>query len=313
MTPTTDNTPTLATRGRALIDALPLTAALFGVALAWLSWPDVANSDGEVPPLQPIETRSAEALERAFTGYDYGWPAQQVPPVSVQAFPPDLADTPTDTKKSLFFRTLLPLVLAENARIEAQREALARAAQAGLTDERRREIIAPLAREYGVDGDPLAATTAASLKNRVNTVPPALALAQAAKESGWGTSRFARQGNNLFGEWTWDASQGMSPRDAAADADHYVRRFTNLRESVRSYLNNLNTHDAYDRFRSLRARAQAAGRVMTPAEMTGGLENYSQRGWDYVDEVRAMITTNRLSQVVANVRLTPLAERVAQR
>ncbi|AUB79110.1 peptidoglycan hydrolase [Gammaproteobacteria bacterium 2W06] len=313
MTPATDNAPTFVSRGRALIDALPLTAALFGVALAWLSWPDVANSDGEVPPLQPIETRTAVALERAFTGYGYGWPAQQVPPVSVQAFPPDLAETVTDTKKSLFFRTLLPLVLAENARIEAQREDLARAAQSGLPDERRREILGRLADEYGVEGDPLADATAAALKSRVNTVPPALALAQAAKESGWGTSRFARQGNNLFGEWTWDASQGMTPRDAAADADHFVRRFTNLRASVRSYLNNLNTHDAYARFRSLRARARAAGRAMTPTEMTGGLEKYSQRGWDYVREVRAMITTNQLSQRVANVRLTPLAERVAQR
>lgn len=313
MTTTTDNTPAPAGTWRALVDALPLTGMLLGIALAWLSWPDVANSDGEVPPLQPVDTETADALERVFSAYGYGWPADQVPPVSVQGFPADLGEQPTGAKKSLFFRTLLPLVLAENARIADQRETLMQAIDGRLPAARRSEVLTALAAEYGVETEPLTDATARTLRARVDTVPPALALAQAAKESGWGTSRFALEGNNLFGEWTWDASQGMTPRNRAADADHFVRRFDNLRASVRSYLNNLNRHAAYDHFRALRGEARRAGRAMTPMEMAGGLDQYSERGWDYVKEVRAMITTNRLAQVMANARLTRLPERVAQR
>lgn len=313
MATTTDNPPAPAGTLRAVIDALPLTATLTAIVLTWLSWPDVANSDGDVPPLQPVEARSAEALEATFADFGYAWPADQVPPVSVQTFPHDLAETRTPVKKSLFFRTLLPLVLAENARIEAQRESLMKAIDGDLPEARRVAILTRLAGEYGVDTDPLTDATARTLRARVDTVPPALALAQAAKESGWGTSRFALEGNNLFGEWTWDASQGMTPRERSADADHFVRRFETLRISVRSYLNNLNRHGAYERFRTLRTEARQAGRGMTPAQMAGGLEQYSERGLAYVNEVRAMITTNRLDRVMANARLTELPERIAQR
>ncbi|RZU99574.1 glucosaminidase domain-containing protein [Spiribacter vilamensis] len=313
MATTTDNNPASAGMLRTIIDALPLTATLAAIAVTWLTWPDTAASDGDVPPLQPVKVSSAEALQGVFTDAGYAWPADQVPPVSVQSFPNDLAETRTEVKKSLFFRTLLPLVLAENARIEAQREELMAAIAGDLPEDRQTEVLAQLSREYGVKTDPEADATAQTLRARVDAVPPALALAQAAKESGWGTSRFALEGNNLFGEWTWDASQGMTPRNRNADADHFVRRFETLRISVRSYLNNLNRHDAYERFRSLRTRARQAGRDMTPAQMAGGLERYSERGMAYVDEVRAMITTNRLDRVMANVRLTELPERVAQR
>ena len=340
MTTITDNTPAPPGPLRLIIDALPLSAALVTIVVTWLSWPDTAISDGDevpplqpvegrsddapplqpvearsddVPPLEPVEARSAEALQTVFADVGYVWPADQIPPVSVQSFPNDLAETRTEVKKSLFFRTLLPLVLAENARIEAQREDLMGAVEGNRPEARRVEILTQLAREYGVKTDPLADATARTLKARVDTVPPALALAQAAKESGWGTSRFALEGNNLFGEWTWDASQGMTPRNRNADADHFVRRFETLRLSVRSYLNNLNRHAAYERFRSLRTRARQAGRGMTPTQMAGGLEQYSERGMAYVDEVRAMITTNQLDRVMANARLTELPERVAQR
>ena len=313
MATTTDNTPAPTGTLRAIIDALPLTTALVAIAVTWLSWPDTAASDGDVPPLQPVKVRSAEALQNVFTDVGYAWPADRVPPVSVQSFPKDLAETRTEVKKSLFFRTLLPLVLAENARIDAQREDLMQAIAGDLPEDRRLEVLTQLSREYGVKTDPLADATARTLRARVDAVPPALALAQAAKESGWGTSRFALEGNNLFGEWTWDASQGMTPRNRNADATHFVRRFETLRLSVRGYLNNLNRHDAYERFRSLRTQARQAGRGMTPAQMAGGLERYSERGMTYVDEVRAMITTNQLDRVMTNARLTELPERVAQR
>ncbi|MEX0431532.1 glucosaminidase domain-containing protein [Spiribacter insolitus] len=308
-----DNDKTKSSPLRTLIEATPLGAIALILALWWLGWPGIANSDGKVPPLEPVYASSAERLEAVFSQAGYFWPANQVPPLTVQYFPDDLSDTPTETRKSLFFRTLLPLVLAENTRIEMQRSELKQAINEDLPEQRRVNIIKRLAGEYDVDGDPLAKETADTLMNRIDTVPASLALAQAAIESGWGTSRFARQGNNLFGEWTWQASEGLKPRDRAKGADHYVRVFDDLRDSVRSYLNNLNSHEAYQRFRSLRARAAEAGREMTPTEMTAGLEKYSQRGWAYVKEVREMISGNGLEQAVANARLSDIPERLALR
>ena len=295
------------------LDALPITAVVLTVALWWLGWPGIANSDGEVPPLEVIPAESAEQLENVFSQAGYLWPARNVPPLAITAFPPDLDEVAPDQRKSLFFRATLPLVLAENQRIRQQRARLRLALGDRLPQQRRLNILRELAEEYDVEGDLLAPQTQQTLKRRVDIVPPALALAQAAKESGWGTSRFAQEGNNLFGEWTWNAALGLVPEDRPAGADHYVRAFDTPRQSVRSYLNNLNSHPAYARFRQLRARANANGRAMDPAIMTAGLERYSQRGWDYVHEVRAMIESEQLHHAVADARLSRDASRVALR
>ena len=297
----------------AVVDALPVTALVIGLAMWWLGWPSTANSDGEIPPLAIVPADSAEQLDAVFTQAGYLWPTQEVPPITIEAFPPDLDEVDPELRKSLFFRALLPMVLAENARIEAQRQRLFLALGDSLPEPRRVTILGRLAAEYDVEGEPLAPETVQALKRRVDTVPPALALAQAAKESGWGTSRFAREGNNLFGEWTWNPDIGLVPRDRAEDADHFVRVFANPRLSVRSYLNNLNSHSAYTRFRTLRARAHAEGRVMDPTVMTAGLEQYSQRGWDYVYEVRAMIESEQLHRLAANARLSDDSSRIAMR
>lgn len=309
-----DNTP--ARRGNplaVLVDALPLTALAVVLALWWLGWPGVANSDGEMPPLMPVNPSSAEQLQGTFAEANYTWPAQQVPPITVQAFPADMAELDSDVRKSVFFRTVLPMVLAENERISNQRQQLFQALGEGLPEQRRINIISELANEYNVDGEPLDPMTWQALKKRVNTVPVALALAQGAKESGWGTSRFAREANNLFGEWTWKERLGIVPKQRAEDATHYVRVFDNLRHSVRSYLNNLNSHDAYARFRTLRARLSGSGQPMSVRLMTAGLENYSERGWAYVEEVRSMIRNERLNEVAANAELAWEPSRVALR
>ncbi len=295
----------------ALLDAIPLTVLVLAIAMWWLGWPATANSDGEVPPLKPISASSTEQLEGIFTQSGYFWPAREIPAFTLTAFPHDLDTAQPDQRKSLFFRSLLPIILAENQRIEDQRHQLYQALGDQLPKQRRYNIIQRLAQDYGVDGKPLEPTTWQALKQRINTVPVALALAQAAKESGWGTSRFARQGNNLFGEWTWEASRGIKPKDRADEAKHYVRAFGDLRASVRSYMNNLNSHRAYERFRFLRERARQGNRVMSPSEMTAGLENYSQRGWPYVKEVQALIQSNQLHQIARNVSLVDQPDRLA--
>lgn len=289
----------------AIVEALPLTLLLSVGLLWWAGWPGTASGDGGNPPLFSVGASSTEQLEAAFEAREYFWPADEnVPAITVHAMPIDLDVADPDLRKSLFFRAMLPVVLAENARIEAQRQQLLMTLDNGLPEARRRVLISELAEEYGVEGDPLEPATWQALQRRVNTVPVALALAQAAKESGWGTSRFAREGNNFFGEWTWNPEIGIEPEDRPAGATHYVRKFESPRESVRSYMRNLNTHEAYERFRVLREQAYRRGETMSPTAMAAGLNRYSERGYDYVRDVRALIESNRLVEATAKLALT---------
>jgi len=313
-TPTASEAPAAASppnRLSALIDAMPLTLVALALAIWWLGWPGIANSDGEVPPLTAVEASSAEQLEGVFTQAGYFWPSRDIPPLALQQLPADLAQIDADRRKSLFFRALLPMVLAENERLAEQRERLMNALEANTPTPRHRIVLSRLAEAFGVEGDPLDVETQAELRAAVNEVPVALALAQAAKESGWGTSRFAIEGNNLFGQWTWEPSQGLKPKDRAEGARHYVRVFESLRHSVRSYMHNLNSHEAYAEFRALRAEAHAEGERLSPELMTTGLDRYSERGQAYVDEVQAMIHNNRLQWLVVGAQLVRDSGRLA--
>lgn len=288
----------------AAIEAIPLTLLLSIGFLWWTGWPGIATGDGGDPPLYSISVSSSAELEAEFEERDYFWPSEDnVPPVAAYPMPADFGSIDPDLRKSLFFRAMLPVVLAENERIEAQRRQLMMALDNNLPAGRRLVLLTELAEEYDVEGDPLAPETWQELRQRVDTVPVALALAQAAKESGWGTSRFAREGNNFFGQWTWDASIGIAPEDRPEGATHYVRAFKSPRDSVRSYMRNLNSHDAYERFRILREQYHQQGTAMSPVAMTAGLNRYSERGYDYVEEIRNLITANRLVEITAGVAL----------
>jgi Bax protein len=119
-----------------------------------------------------------------------------------------------------------------------------------------------------------------------------LALAQAAIESGWGTSRFARDGNNLFGIWTWSDRQAMIPRDRARASEHAVKRYATPAASVRDYLLNLNSHPAYDDLRARRDRARRAGVSPDPTVLAETLQGYSERGGDYVTDLLVILNSN---------------------
>jgi Bax protein len=278
-------------------DALPL-ALLIALGLwYWLSSPP--------PTVAPVELKSvsasdAAALQRVFEAHDYQWlPQGPVPPLSVRTFPRDLAETPSGMKKSLFFRSLLPLVLAQNRQIRIERARLTTLFSDGdlAPDSPPWHDVAAIAREYQVKGDLNAPDVRRELLSRVDEIPPSLALAQAANESAWGTSRFAREGNNLFGQWTWDKSQGMLPKQRPTGATHYVRRFQSLRASVRAYMRNLNTHGAYAELRDHRQRLRQGGVPVTGMRLAGGLTAYSERGMAYVNEIREMISFNRLQRI----------------
>ncbi len=130
---------------------------------------------------------------------------------------------------------------------------------------------------------------------RVDIVPPSLAIAQAAEESGWGTSRFAREGNALFGQYTYKASNGILPEERANGRHHLIRAYSSLVEGVRSYMHNLNYHRAYGEFRSARKWLRAHAKPMDGHTLAGELIRYSERGAAYVETIRHIIRANKLS------------------
>lgn len=246
--------------------------------------------------LRPVVSSTAEALEKVFRQHDYRWPpTQSVPALAVQSLPSGLEHLPIDEKKALFFRLLLPLVVAENQRLKGLRHWLMQVQAGGVIADS--GMLATLAVEYRLDPVLPPTELLPRLLKRIDTVPAALVLAQAANESGWGTSRFSRVANNLFGEWTWDASQGERPLRRMEGATHYVRRFDNLRQSVRSYMQNLNRGAAYSRLRAMRASMRAHGEVIDPFKLASGLSRYSERGEAYVGEIQALIRSNGLNSL----------------
>ena len=205
-------------------------------------------------------------------------------------------------KKQAFFDFLTPLVREENARIRQDRERLGEIAKAheagtspGWLD---RRFIARLTRDYGVETETLDERID-TLLLRVDVVPLSLALAQAAKESGWGTSRFARKGNNLFGQWCFEAGCGIVPSRRSAGKGHEVRAFDSVRASIASYLRNLNTHPRYRELRATRAELREAEAALSGIELAETLDGYSERGNAYVDEVQAMIRHNDLETLAS--------------
>ena len=198
-------------------------------------------------------------------------------------------------RKRVFFKTVLPAVLRANAQIRRDRGFLAhvaarRATGAGLDPAARRRL-AHLARRYETKPGNLA-----TLRRRVDVVPPSLALAQAAIESGWGSSRFAQKANALFGQRAYDCgSCGLTPKGYDSDPGFRVRGFPTVMASVQAYMHNLNTHRAYRNFRVRRHAARREGRPLDAPALAGGLTRYSERRGAYVRDVRRTIRANDLT------------------
>lgn len=222
---------------------------------------------------------------------------------SAASFPPlpDLTSVKdVKARKSRFFSYLLPIVEHRNAWVREARGFLERvraqlAAGRRLSEPQQRRL-QDLASRYRVDLDePVDRGTIDALLERADEIPPSLVLAQAATESAWGTSRFARSANNLFGEWCYSEGCGLVPKRRPQGAIHEVEQFPSVAASVDSYFRNLNSNSAYEAVRRLRAQARDAGREPTGAELAAGLALYSERGDDYIDEIRAIIRVNDLT------------------
>ena len=306
------------TVNRDLVGRGAALAVLFTLLLAVAGWrgPDPLPRSAwqelglasEGPALRRVSVRASADLERLFAEHgfslDEGQDGADVPRLAVAALPRDMAkvDDPA-ARKALFLRALLPLVLEANRELRRARAKVVAALDAqaqgrlGVADALWLEAIAHW---YGAEpGD------AADLLSRIDTVPPSLALAQAAQESGWGTSRFALRANALFGQRSWgDAAVGLAPREADRP-DFKVRAFPDLLSAVRAYLHNLNSHPAYQALRDRRARARALGVPLHALELVRGLESYSEEGADYVASLSELIRSNRL-QALDELRLRPM-------
>jgi len=216
-----------------------------------------------------------------------------VPRILVSQVPRDLL-TIQDAKlrKEVFIRTVLPLVLEANALVERDRSRLlalkAEADEGHILSKRDRNWLSRIMRDYKVT-----ALDWNLLLRRVDTVPPSLAIAQAANESAWGTSRFAQEGNALFGQWVW-SDNGMIPSERGEDETHSVRRFPTPLASVMAYLRNLNTHPSYRRFRLLRDEIRGMDEQHPGYLLAGTLDGYSTRRDAYVEELRQIIRVNNL-------------------
>ncbi len=229
-------------------------------------------------------------------------------PPATQADLPDVGPVPefdaiadVEQMKQAFFDFLLPVIEAQNQWIEDNRYYLldlrARMQAQESPDRRDKAHLEALAERYRVElEDPPTIDDLDELLLRVDIVPPSLALAQAAAESGWGRSRFALEGNNLFGEWCFREGCGMMPARRRAGARHEVTLFESVSDAVDSYFRNLNSHPAYGPMRALRAEARNDNGMVMGTDLVDGLEMYSERRGAYLEELRTMIRVNHLTR-----------------
>ena len=224
--------------------------------------------------------------------YDLGKVRSQklVKPIYFTQFPRDLDELQsTKLKKETFIKIVLPLIVAENERILADRQKLLTLSNKKFTTDLEKQWLRQKLLEYKVKKADLK-----ELKVRMDIIPTSIALAQAAKESGWGTSRFALEGNAIFGQWTW-SGQGIAPLDRESNKSHKILKFPILRASVKAYQNNLNTHKSYSKFREKRLSMRGKNKKIKGLELTETLNNYAQTGSEYTKILNQIIKQNRLT------------------
>tara|TARA_B100000029_G_scaffold52526_1_gene47713 strand:+ start:3067 stop:4266 length:1200 start_codon:yes stop_codon:yes gene_type:complete len=215
---------------------------------------------------------------------------QKVKPIYLTKLPKDLKTLgDTKTKRELFIKILLPLILDENKKITDDRKKLFKILGKNFNTIGERVWLKRRFKEYKIDDQDLA-----KLKMRMDIVPVSIAIAQAANESGWGTSRFALEGNALFGQWTW-SKKGISPKQKDPNQSHKILQFQVLKASVRAYKNNLNTHKAYQEFREVRAQLREEGKPIDGLKLTKYLKKYAAIGEKYVIILEDIIEKNRLT------------------
>ena len=212
-----------------------------------------------------------------------------VKPVALTLLPQEIKMIEnTKKRKEFFIQIVLPLILKENNNIKLDRKRLFNIINKSSNTNLEKKWLKQKYKQYGIPSNDLSI-----LKIRMDEIPVSLAIAQAAKETGWGTSRFAQEGNALFGQWTW-SGEGLKPKDADKNQGHKVMKFNVLQASVRAYQRNLNTHKSYKEFRLARAKLRDDGKSLDSLILAGYLDEYAETGSKYVDVLQKIIKQNNL-------------------
>jgi Bax protein len=199
-------------------------------------------------------------------------------------------------KKEIFFAYMYPLVVKANKEVLQLKQKLHNLIQSKQITNEQTDWVMSLCDKYNAPCDekkPL--ISAQKLHDQIGIIPPSLTLAQAANESAWGTSCFAKKANNFFGQWCFRKGCGIVPKQRNSGSVHEVRKFNTPYESVKTYIFNLNSNNAYKSLRSKRAKLRSQGKHFTGKDLTTTLKHYSERGADYIKELNSMIRINKFS------------------
>ena len=227
---------------------------------------------------------------------------KMVKPFEVGMLPEELKYIESSKKrKDLFIKIVLPLILSENNRIKRDRITLFKILNKNNNTKTEKKWLNSKFKQYGVVNKDLS-----TLKIRMDEIPVSLAIAQAAKETGWGTSRFAIEGNALFGQWTY-SGKGIKPSAANKEDKHKVMTFSVLKSSVRAYQRNLNTHSSYKEFRKARAIQRDNDEKLNSIELANYLDKYAQTGEEYISTLKKIINQNDLKDF-DNAKILPSSE-----
>ena len=264
---------------------------------------DVFKFEEEVQ--QDTVRLSASTIEQLFKDTDYNLnevrKSKKVKPIRLSLLPNEIKQIESSKKrKSLFIQIILPLILEENNLILIDRKRLFSILNKNQNSKKEINWLNRKFKQYGVLNKDIP-----TLKVRMDIIPVSLAIAQAAKETGWGTSRFALEGNALFGQWTW-SGDGIKPAGAENDTKHKVMKFKVLKASVRAYQRNLNTHSSYKNFRQLRAQLRDDSEKLDSLLLADQLDNYAETGKEYTKILKQIINQNSLKDF-DDVKLMPLS------
>jgi Bax protein len=244
---------------------------------------------------QPTDTirLSASTIEELFKSTNYNLKdvrkTKLVKPITLTLLPEEIKQIEnTKKRKDLFIQIILPLIIKENNFIKLDRMKLFSILNKSKNTVVQQNWLDSKFKQYGVVNKNLS-----TLKVRMDEVPVSMAIAQAAKETGWGTSRFAQEGNALFGQWTW-SGDGIKPAGADDDSTHKVMKFKVLQASVKAYQRNLNTHSTYKDFRSARAESREKGQKLDSMILSKYLDRYAETGKEYVKILQQIIRQNDL-------------------
>ena len=248
---------------------------------------------------------SASTIEQLFEDINYSLDVvrktKKVKPIRLSLLPNEIKKIEnTKKRKSLFIKIILPLILEENNRILLDRKRLFSILNKNKNSKKEINWLNLKFKQYGVLNKDIP-----TLKVRMDIVPVSLALAQAAKETGWGTSRFALEGNALFGQWTW-SGDGIKPAGAEDNTKHKVMKFKVLKASIRAYQRNLNTHSSYKNFRQLRAQLRDDNQKLDSVILADQLDNYAETGKEYTKILKQIIQQNSLKDF-DEVKIMPLS------